>query len=284
MRLNDVLLLMRPYQWYKNLLVFIAVIFSRHLSDAHDMIFSVLGFVSLCAISSAVYVCNDIIDRKKDRENPEKKTRPIAAGRVGIPFASVLMAVLLVFGLFLGYYLSFYFMLLGFALFGLSLLYSVFLKDILFADIITISANFVIRAISGAVIINVYVSSWLVVGVFFFAMYLVIGKRYAELNFLKDSAAKHRSTLGGYSKDMMNSLFSIFLSVLMVVFAIFSFSSENKNLIWTMPIFVYLLLRYYYIILSGSAIARHPQKILRDKPTIIASVIFIVLTVILMMW
>ena len=169
-------------------------------------------------------------------------------------------------------------------LFTLSLAYSMYIKHILFADVIAVSFNFVLRAAAGAIIISVNISPWLVIGVFFLGLYFVTGKRYSEIMLLKESSSTHRPVLSGYSKEILLSLFNIFLAVLIIVFALFSFLSENKNLFWTIPIFLYLLLRYHHLILSGNKIARNFEHIITDVPIIIGSIVLFALIIILILW
>jgi len=283
-KINNLLISMRPHQWYKNILVFLAIIFSKNFLFLNDWILLIIGFCSLCLISSAVYICNDIIDKERDKKNTEKKNRPIASGVISTNMALSTAFFLLLVGMLIAYKLNPFFAIVNIGLFVLSLLYSIYIKHILFADIIAISFNFVLRAVAGAIIINVDISPWLIIGIFFLGLYFVTGKRYSEILFLKISSGAHRPVLSSYSKEILLSLFNIFLAVLIMVFALFSFLSENKNLLWTIPIFLYLLLRYYYLILSGNKIARNFEKIVTDVPIIIGSILLFLLIIILILW
>jgi 4-hydroxybenzoate polyprenyltransferase len=280
-KIKDIINSLRPYQWYKNLVIFLAIIFSKHFLIIDDWIYSIIGFAALCLISSAGYLLNDIIDQKLDSKNQEKRFRPIASGKVSVAFAAILAVILLFIGMLIAYQLNPIFSAIGGILFMLSLAYSLYIKNILFADIIVIAFNFVLRAISGAIILSVYISPWLVIGVFFFGLYLVTGKRYSEVYYLKGTSSAHRPVLSMYSKEILTSLFSLFLAVLIVTFSLFSFLSGHNNLLWTTPIFLYLLLRYYYLITSGNRIARNPEEITKDMPLLIGSLLFIILAVII---
>jgi 4-hydroxybenzoate polyprenyltransferase len=283
-KLRNILILLRPNQWYKNLLVFLALIFSNNLLNIDYLRITLNGFLALILISSVNYILNDLFDAKKDRFNPEKKERPIASGKISKFFALFLLFTILIPTLFYSYSINPYFFYIVTAIFFISTLYTVYLKNLIFADLIAISSNFVLRAVSGAVIINVMISPWLIVGIFFFALFLVTGKRYSEIKYLSNNANNHRHVLKYYSKDIMLSLFNIFMASLFIIFALYSFSSEHKLLIWIIPIFVYIILRYYYLILSGSDIARNPERALRDIPLVVSSFIFLILSIILIMW
>lgn len=281
MGFKDVIKLLRPNQWYKNLVIFLAIFFSGFFLNGNLLLVSFFGFLILILISSSNYIFNDLVDCERDKLNPEKKNRPIASGKVGKPFAVFLLIVLLFIGLFFAYELNFFFFLSCFGLFVISFVYTIILKNILFADLLAISSNFVLRAVSGAFLIGVVISPWLIIGTFFLSMFLVTGKRYGESNFLKN-AKSHRRVLEFYTKELMQTLFSIFLAILILIFAFYSFSSKNNSLLITMPFFIYLLLRYYYLILTNNRIARSPEKIIFDAPIMTAGIIFFVVNFIFM--
>ncbi len=283
-KLNDVFISMRPHQWYKNILIFLAIIFSKHFLILNDWLLLLIGFCSLCLISSAVYLCNDVIDKERDSKNPEKARRPISAGLVSVPLALSTAVLLLSIGIVIAYKLNPFFAMAGLGLFTLSLVYSIYIKHILFADLITVSFNFVLRAVAGTIIIGVAISPWLIIGIFFLALYLITGKRYGDTYLLKESLSAYQPVPSGYSKEILISLFNIFLAVLIVVYTLFSFLSENMNLLWTIPIFLYLLLRYYYLILSRNKIARSFEWIITDGPIIVGSILLLVLIMILILY
>lgn len=283
-KIKDIIRLLRPNQWYKNLLVFIAIIFSKNILNLSYLKITFQGFIVLIIISSANYILNDLIDLKKDVLNPEKKDRPITSGKIGKGLAIFLFLSLLVIGLIFAYKINFNLFCIILGIILISTLYSFLLKNIIFADLLAISSNFVLRAVSGAVIIGVFISPWLIIGIFFFALFLVTGKRYSELEYLNKNATKHRSVLKDYSKEITLSLFNIFMASLFIVFALYSFSSEHKLLIWVIPLFMYLILRYYQLIITGSDIARKPEKAVKDPYLLIAGLIFIILSITLIMW
>ena len=278
----DYLKLIRPKQWYKNLLVFLPIIFVGKIFDMNLLLLTILGFVSLCLISSANYIINDIIDLKKDRPHPEKKNRPLASGQIKIWQAVVLFACFTAASVYVALGLPRLFLYSVIALFALTQLYSIWLKKEMFADIIVIGVNFVIRAISGAFIINVTVSPWLIVGVFFFAMFLAAGKRHAELLFLGERATVHRATLKQYTKELTSALMVLTTALLIIAYSLYSFFSEHKNLFLTLPFAIYAIFRYFNLVYSGSPIARHPEKVFGDVRMIVAMFLWGLLTLYLM--
>lgn len=256
--------LLRPWQWYKNLLVFIPILFSGNLFEQTGLLLTWLGFFALCIISSANYIINDIIDIKTDRRHPEKKRRPLASGKIKVWQSVCLLVVFLILGLYISWILDTNFLICVASLFCLTLAYSLFLKKEAILDIILIGINFVIRASSGAFIIDVKISPWLIVGIFFLSLFLSAGKRWGDLELLGKTARMHKFSLKDYSKDMTNALMMIATTLLVISYALYSFLSNHNYLIFTLPFALYLIFRYFILVYSGSVIARHPEKVFTD--------------------
>ena len=147
--MSTIINILRIRQWYKNIVIFLPIIFAIQFTNTSLLVSTFIGFFALCFISSANYIINDIIDRNRDRIHPEKKNRPIASGRVSIANAIILCIIMLFFGFYLGSTLSLMFIVLEISLFILTTLYSLFLKNEPFVDVLIISINFTIRAIAG---------------------------------------------------------------------------------------------------------------------------------------
>ncbi len=273
----DYIKLIRIRQWYKNLVIFLPIFFLENIFNTDWLIPTLLGFLSLCFVSSGNYVLNDIIDLKKDRLHPEKRNRPLASGKVHLGSAIFLAAFLLVLSFLVAGYLSRLFLIVVLGMFLLTQLYSLFLKNILFADLLTISALFVIRAISGAFIIDVTISPWLILCPFFLALFLAVGKRHADLLLLKGKASQTRKVLKDYTLTVTNHMLVISTTSLIISYALYSFLSDHKGLIYTLPFALFVVLRYFYLIDTGSEIARHPEKAVKDLPMVIGSFILVLL-------
>lgn len=282
MKIIELIKLLRINQWYKNLLVFLALIFSNELFNKDLLFMAFLGFISLCLISSANYIINDIMDRKRDKEHPEKKFRPIASGKVKIFEALILGFITFIIGLTIASRLSSIFLLSVISIFILTLLYSVYLKKILFLDIIIVSINFVIRAISGTFIINRVLSPWLILCPFFLALFLIVGKRQADLNILGASAFKHKEVLKYYKKEINNILMIVSTTLLIMSYSLYAFLGEHKKLLLTLPVAIYVILRYIYLVYSNSEIARKPNLIYKDKELVIGILIWALLVALIL--
>ncbi|HLC88747.1 MAG TPA: UbiA family prenyltransferase [Candidatus Nanoarchaeia archaeon] len=278
MNFADYLNLARVRQWYKNLVIFLALFFSGNLFSVELIYFSALGFLALCLVSSGNYILNDLADIKKDQNHPEKKHRPLAAGKIK-PISAVFLALLLfLLGLSLSVWLGNSFLILVMIIILLTQAYTFFLKKIVFADILAIATLFVLRAISGAQVINVNVSPWLILCPFFLSLFLSVGKRSADLSFLKTKAGYTRETLKTYTLELTNSLMLISTTLLIISYALYSFLSEHQNLLYSLPFALFVIFRYYYLISQGSLIARHPEQFIRDRSLIIGIMLWLIIT------
>lgn len=272
----------RPRQWYKNVLVFAGIVFSANLLDASMWATTLLAFAYFCMLSGAEYVINDILDREKDRLHPVKSLRPIASGQLRGPHA-FLFALLLVVTALLGSYftinLRFFVMSASFLLLVTS--YSLFLKRQVIADVIAISAGFVIRAVAGAMAIDVRVSPWLIVCTFLLALFLAFGKRWHEIGALKGEAINHRHVLGEYSQSMLQELTAITAGSLVVSYLLYCSSTGDDLMLITAPLAVYGLFRYLYLLRQDGKPAE-PEAALTDRP-ILASLALWALAVVSIM-
>lgn len=278
MRIASFIRLCRPEQYYKNLVIFLAIFFSGNMLNLNHIFLVIGGFISLSLMSSANYIINDIIDKNEDKHNKEKSNRPLASGEVKVYSSIVFAFILFLVSITTAYLLNFYFLVMDLSFFLLSSFYSFFLKKELFADIIIISINFVIRALSGAFIINVWISPWLIIGAFFLALFLAVGKRRSEQIFLGKSAEKHRAVLGLYSTELFDSLMQISTTSLLLSYALYCFLGNKQRLLFTLPIMLYIVLRYLYLIYSDSDKPRMPNKIFKDYRMLFGIIVYIIFT------
>lgn len=261
--------LMRIKQWYKNLLIFIPLFFARKLFEFDSTVACVVGFVSLCLISSAFYVVNDIKDIKADRVHPEKRYRPLSSGRVSV-FEAVWLSVLLFCGaLLLASYLSFPFIIFPLLLFMFSLFYTLVVKNIAIADIHFISFNYIIRAVSGVVLISTPLSSWFILFIYVGALFLATGKRRADLELLGDDAKLHKSVYRVYNKKFLDWLSMCLLTVMLFSYILYSFMAhEGSYMMVTIPFVSFIIIRYLFFISINHELARQPEYFFRDPPLV----------------
>jgi len=276
--IGDYLRILRPAQWYKNLLVFLGIVFAKEFLVFSLYPILLLGFFLLCLLSGANYIINDIVDFENDRKHPEKRNRPIASGRVSKGKASVFAVVLVLTSLGISYHIHFGFFIFAVGFFVLTQFYTFFLKHVIFADVTTISINFVLRAVAGAVLINVYVSPWLIVCTFFFALFLALCKRSGDIALLKDEAKNTRKVLRYYTKELINISVATSAATLLLSYAMYSFlAAEGYLMMLTIPVVTFLVFRYLYLSISHPKIVRHPEKIFKDKQAVAGMAVWILM-------
>lgn len=255
---------MRPKQWYKNLILFVALLFSHNLFNKTALSYSVYAFVIFCVLSGSVYIINDIIDRKKDYLHPIKKNRPIASGKLGLLHAMIFMILLLSSSFILAFMISRSFGYISLTYFFLFLAYSLALKNIVIVDVLTIASGFVIRAISGAIAINVIFSPWLIICTFLLALFLALGKRRHELLILSNNANGHRPILNSYSVIMLEQMISSTTAALIVSYSMYTFLTNNLYMMFTIPFAIYGLFRYLQIVHISKS-GGEPELLFGDK-------------------
>ena len=244
---------MRPRQYAKNAFIFAPLIFDRQLFHPHSLLITFLGFITLCILSSGVYVLNDIVDVNADRNHPQKKYRPIASGKISIRNAKLFCTALFAIAFLMAFFIDRTFLLLCFLMLLINLAYSFKLKHIPLIDIITIGILFLLRVYSGAVLIRVKIfSPWLYIVTFMLALYLGFGKRRTELASLEGTQNTTRPVLDGYTIPFLDQLISIISAVIIMSYALYTFSGpavpSNNRMLLTIPFVVYGIFRYLYLL------------------------------------
>ncbi|QYK51584.1 MAG: decaprenyl-phosphate phosphoribosyltransferase [Anaerolineales bacterium] len=260
---------MRPKQWAKNVLLFAGLVFDRQLTQLGPLKQTVLGFVFFCLLSSSVYLINDILDVEADRRHPRKKHRPLASGALPVWLAASAAAVFMLVALVGGFWLSPVFGMICVVYLALNFTYSSWFKHIAIIDVIVLAMFYVLRVGAGVALIDVVrFSPWLYVFTTFFALFLGIGKRRAEIK--AKGSARTRKVLAGYTENFLDQLLLIVLSLAILTYSLYTFSApnlpENHSMMLTIPFVLYGFFRYLYLVQvkdSGEA----PEDILfADRP------------------
>jgi decaprenyl-phosphate phosphoribosyltransferase len=252
--------LMRPHQWLKNVFVAAPLFFTPERLTAATAGRVAVGLIAFCAVSSAVYIFNDLLDREADRAHPVKRLRPLAAGTVTLPVALAMMAALLAAGLLLSLWLASAFA----AVVGLYLLinigYSLGLKRQSIVDVMAIALGFVLRVYAGGTLVGVRPTVWIIACTMLLALFLALAKRRDDL--VKGIGDEHRQSLAGYSLRFVDTSIAVVLSALLVSYLLYTTAPENirhyhtDQLYWTAPFVMAGILRYLQITLveerSGS--------------------------------
>lgn len=277
---------LRPKQWIKNIIIFAAFLFSMaEKTAAFKIDFSLAakvtwGFFAFCLVSSSIYIFNDIFDIEADRQHPKKKKRPIAAGDISIPMAWFLFFGAIVSGLLMAYLDNYAFGVICSIYFVLFLAYTVFLKKILILDIIIISTGFVLRAIGGAVIIDVGISAWLIICTIFLALFLGFGKRRNELVSLGEKASEHRATLKTYSVSHLDLLLGICSSLAIVCYTMYCLSGRSMvqigpDSLLTLPFVIFGIFRYLFMVLNDRGGDDPSTALFADFPLLLSVIIWV---------
>jgi 4-hydroxybenzoate polyprenyltransferase len=261
---------MRPRQWIKNGFIFFALIFDKQLFALEPFLRTVAGFFLFCLISSAVYLFNDVADVEADRNHPEKKFRPIASGQLPVSVALAAALLLVIVVLPLAYLFSKWFALILAVYFANNVLYSRWLKHIPILDVMILSSGFVFRVAAGITLIDVErFSPWLYMITVLFSLYIVLGKRRAELHLLAQGASAHRKVFDGYTLPLLDQYITIVSGTTIVAYSLYTFSApnlpENHTMMLTIPFVVYGIFRYLQLIQIGHAAGSPVEVALKDR-------------------
>ena len=268
----DLLVSLRPDQWTKNLFVFAGLVFGEQLLDAGAVARSCATFTIFCALSSAMYLVNDLRDRTRDRLHPVKASRPIAAGRVSPAAAATVAGLLLAFGILGAFLLGPAMGVLAVAFVVLLTLYTWTLKDIVILDVLAIAIGFVMRAVAGAVALEVAISQWLLVCTLLLALFLGLTKRRQEVVALGADATRHRPVLARYSPALLDQMVTIVAGATLVSYAVYTTSPGTVAefgtdlLTLTIPFPIYGVLRYLILIDDDRSAPGPTDILLRDRP------------------
>src|SRR5579862_1569617 len=271
----SLLLSLRPGQWTKNLLVFAGVLFGRRLTDPVAVGHAGAAFAVFCLLSGVVYLLNDVSDRDTDRQHPLKAQRPIASGALPVKVAigsAVVIAALALAGAFM----------LGLPFFGVAVLYLVLqtlysgpLKHIVIIDVLTIAIGFVLRAVAGAVVVNVDISHWLLVCTILLALFISLVKRRHELVLLAGGATSHRPILGEYSPYLLDQMIAVVTASTLISYIFYTISPETEEKFgthWlglTIPFPLYGIFRYLYLVHQREAGGSPADLLITDRPLLI---------------
>lgn len=253
----------RPWQWYKQSILLIAIVFAGRLFDPVAWGRVTVAVAAFCAVAGATYIGNDISDVEEDRKHPEKRHRPIASGQVSVQTAAAFAVSLLVFGFILAYALGWLFILILVAYLVQNALYSLYLKKVVLVDVMLIAIGFVLRAVAGVVAIGVALSPWLVVCTFLAALLLALGKRRHEFA-VSDVPGETRATLEEYTPETLDQLLVVVISTLLISYSIYTFTGAKQAMMLTLPFAFFGVFRYHHLVHTAS-VGASPGSLLLDR-------------------
>jgi 4-hydroxybenzoate polyprenyltransferase len=273
--LFNLLISLRPGQWTKNLFVFGALVFAHKLNDPTAVLKAAVAFGVFCALSGAVYLVNDVLDREQDKRHPLKANRPIASGALDPKTALVAALVVATAALAVAFTLGLPFFATACAYLGLLWAYSAYFKHIVILDVLTIAAGFALRAVAGGAAIAVPVSHWLLVCTTLLALFLALSKRRHELVLLAGQATDHRPTLDDYTPYLLDQMISVVTASTLIAYAFYTISPETTEkfgttlLSLTIPFPLYGIFRYLYLVHRRDLGGSPAELLVNDRPLLV---------------
>jgi 4-hydroxybenzoate polyprenyltransferase len=263
---------LRPKQWVKNLFVFAALVLTGKLGEPTQTAAAVWGFVLFCAVSSAVYLVNDVADRESDRRHPVKMRRPIASGELSPTVALTIAAVLGIIAVFGGFNVTWLFGWVIVCYLLLQLAYTTFLKRMVIVEVLAIAGGFVLRVLGGGAAIHEPISPFLYLSVIFLALFQGFAKRRHELTTLADDAGEHRESLNDYTVELLDHLILIAATATIVTYSLYPIYTPHvpaglsaNVLLLTIPFVLYAIFRYLFLIHVKGLGGTPEEMLLVDK-------------------
>jgi len=285
--LTAVLVSLRPRQWVKNLFVFGGLVFGQRLFDLPAVGTALAAFLVFCGLSGAIYLLNDVADRDKDRLHPDKRTRPVASGRLPAGVALGAATALIVTGLTAAIWLSLPFGLAAAAYVVLLSAYSAWLKHVVIVDELVVALGFVLRAAGGALAIGVAISGWLLICTILLALFLALGKRRHEVLTLEEGAARHRPILAEYSAGLLDQMIAVVTASTVTAYALYTMSPETvakfhtSLLPLTLPFVLYGIFRYLYLLYRRQLGGNPSDMVVRDRALLVNTLLWLVVVLLI---
>ena len=282
---SAIIRLIRPKEWIKNIFVFVPLFFSKNLFDVPEFQAVLIGAVLFCLAASSIYVLNDLKDAVTDRLHPTKKSRPIARGDVSARVAVLLFVLLSVIGLLGALWLSRSFFAVLLIYYVINIAYCFSLKNIAIIDIYCVAAGFILRMLAGAELIHVALSIWILICTGLLALFLALAKRRDD--FVQHLPVSHRGSNVGYNIHFIDTAIVIFLTALMIAYAIYTTQDEvvlrlgTTHFYWTIPVVLFGVLRYLQITLVEERSGSPTTLLLTDKFLLGAVLSWIVISALL---
>jgi 4-hydroxybenzoate polyprenyltransferase len=283
--------LVRVPQWIKNFFVFVPLLFSHHIFDKAYLLNAFVAFLMFCLVSSIVYIFNDIVDIEADRAHPVKKNRPLPSGKIPVRNAVIALIVFLV---VIGFFLpamNVHFRIALISYFVLNIFYTFIFKHMVLLDIFSIALGFMLRVLAGASVINVEVSSWLILTTMFISLFLGVMKRRSELvlvNEVNETPVKTtRKVLSSYSLNYIDQMSTIAAAGVIVCYALYTVAErtvkifQTEYMIYTTPFVVFGIFRYMYLVYMNNKGENTVEIMMTDVPMIANVILYIIATILI---
>ena len=282
MKIKDYIITARATHYTKNLFIFAGIIFAGKITNMDLLCKSILTFISFSLSSSGIYFINDWLDKDYDQFHPVKKNRPICKGKIQLPSVIITFFILIVLALTILF--AFTNVVTGLIMILyiiINLLYSKWLKHIVLLDIFIISFGFILRVVIGSLAINVEISEWLLLSVFFLSLLLAASKRrYEYIKFNRDAEHAIRKVIVDYDKDFLNYLISILSGSTIISYSLYTILDDKySNIFFTIPLVVYAIFRFLYIVFKNQTGGKLEKEIINDKHILTAVILWGILSI-----
>ncbi|WP_445657731.1 decaprenyl-phosphate phosphoribosyltransferase [Achromobacter sp. NCFB-sbj8-Ac1-l] len=288
MKIKAIVGLLRPHQWIKNGFVLVGVLFSFQWISRATWLDAGLAFIAFCCAASAVYVLNDCKDVEADRQHPKKRFRPLAAGLVSQPVAIAIGVLLVALALAAGYAASIKVLVFVCGYLLINVAYTLWLKHEVIVDVFCIFGGFMMRLLAGTVGIGLAPSRWLLITGMMITLFLGFGKRRAELATAQKTGNRSRKSLDNYSLPLLDKFISICAAGTVITYGLYTVDSatvamhRTQNLIWTMPIVIFGIFRYLYLIHHQGKGEDTSKDLFKDVPMLLAAICWVTAVVAIM--
>jgi 4-hydroxybenzoate polyprenyltransferase len=275
----------RPHEWIKNLFVFAGLLFSGKFGHGHDVLEATLTFVAFCAISSAGYFVNDLIDVELDRRHPKKRFRPLAAGELSEGAAKTIAPLLAAFAIALAFAAVNWqvgLMVVGYGVAQMA--YSLGLKQVVIVDVMTLSGLFILRVAAGASAVEAHASEWLLLCTGMLALFLGVTKRRQEAVSELHQGTSSRPVLEHYSLPFLDQMVSLVTTGTVISYSIYTVNSPliGSRMMLTIPSMLYCIFRYLYLIYDRADDRSTAAIVAEDRGMILGGASFVVVAFLLL--
>ena len=279
-----ILRLMRPTHWIKNLFVLAGIFFAGDWKTPPMLLHSLGAFAAFCLAASAIYCMNDAWDAAEDRNHPHKRLRPIAAGILSAQTGFILSVILIILSMALGAFMDLRLVGMLAAYLVINLLYSRGLKNQVLLDVFCIASGFILRLLAGTWGIGIEPSQWFLLCTLALSLFLGFSKRYAELVDSERPLEAKRRVLKNYSPEFLRLLLGVTLSATLITYALYTTSPRTAEihhtagLIYTLPLFMWGLFRYLYLVMREGFGENTLADVLRDGQMLLVSAFYLAAT------
>lgn len=272
--------LMRIKHWIKNIFIFIPIVFSRRIFEFDFFLDGLKTFILFSIGSSLIYIINDICDVEKDKKHPRKCKRVLASGVITIKRAIIFNFFLLIVFIIICCSVKKEVIIVVLLYIIMNIFYSIILKNISIVDVFIIAFGFILRVVAGGIAVEVYLSKWLILTIFSLALFLGFGKRKNEM--LNKNFLEQRKVLKSYNIDSLDRFLSIFSTMFLVFYCLYSFEEIIPYFYLTIPFVIYGVLKYNLLLAKENIEGDPTEILLNDMGIRITCLIYIILSLVLL--